>query len=118
MLLAVEDDMEKEPEDIEAVLMPLLCANPKDKTGRQIEVGDTLKIFHFTGARRKRYYMYKYVEAEEMRNTWQLPMLRISHLNPNSNTYLMVMDGKQHNNIEIVQGYGQDGVSFEDRPRT
>ena len=96
----------------------LLCANPTDKTGRVIEVGDTLKIFHFTGARRKKHYMYKYVEAEEMRDAWTRPMLRVSHLNQNSDTYLMAMDGDRHENIEIVQGYGPNGTSFEDRPRT
>lgn len=30
-----------------------------DKRGIEIEPGDILKVFHFVGARRKRYYMYK-----------------------------------------------------------
>ena len=32
---------------------------PKDKNGREIEHGDVLKVFHFIGPRRKRFYMYK-----------------------------------------------------------
>ena len=33
----------------------------RDKFGRIIEEFDLLKVFHFVGARRKRYYMYKHV---------------------------------------------------------
>ena len=32
-----------------------------DKNRRPIRVGDVLKVFHFTGARRKRHFMYKQV---------------------------------------------------------
>jgi hypothetical protein len=32
---------------------------PKDKYGRNIEHCDVLKVFHFIGSRRKKYYMYK-----------------------------------------------------------
>lgn len=31
----------------------------RDKHGREIVRGDIVKVYHFTGARRKRYYMYK-----------------------------------------------------------
>lgn len=31
----------------------------KDKFGIEIEECDILKVYHFTGARRKKYYMYK-----------------------------------------------------------
>lgn len=34
----------------------------KDKNGIQIEEFDLLKVFHFIGARRKKYYMYKWVK--------------------------------------------------------
>lgn len=30
-----------------------------DKNRRPVLVGDVLKVFHFIGARKKRYYMYK-----------------------------------------------------------
>ena len=45
----------------------------KDKYGRTIEHGDLLKVFHFTGARRKKYYMYKIAYEHEGR-------LRCAHL--------------------------------------
>lgn len=31
----------------------------RDKHGREIVRGDIVKVYHFTGSRRKRYYMYK-----------------------------------------------------------
>lgn len=33
----------------------------RDKNGRECRVGDLLKVFHFTGARRKKHYMYKLI---------------------------------------------------------
>lgn len=36
-----------------------------DKNLRPIRVGDVLKVFHFTGARRKRHFMYKQVTRTE-----------------------------------------------------
>jgi hypothetical protein len=36
-----------------------------DKTGREIMVGDVLKVYHFTAAlRRKKHYMYKHVISD------------------------------------------------------
>lgn len=35
----------------------------RDAKGREIEAGDVLKVFHFTGARRKRHFMYKQAVA-------------------------------------------------------
>ena len=36
-----------------------------DKTGKQINEFDVLKVFHFIGARRKRHYMYKWVRRDD-----------------------------------------------------
>lgn len=36
-----------------------------DKNRVPIRVGDVLKVFHFTGARRKRHFMYKQVTRTE-----------------------------------------------------
>jgi hypothetical protein len=33
-----------------------------DETGRPIQEFDVIRVFHFTGARRKKYYMYKWVK--------------------------------------------------------
>ena len=85
----------------------------RDKKGREIMEGDTLKVFHFVGARRKRHYMYKYVEKVVSSSC---SFFQISHLNIEGGGYRMLMDGKQHEDIEIVQGYGADGVSFDQRP--
>ena len=82
-----------------------------DKNGREIMVGDTLKIFHFIGPRLKKYYMYKFVKR-----TVNDRLLEISHLDIGEKTYLLELDGNQHDNIEIVQGYGDNGTHFEDRP--
>lgn len=87
-----------------------------DKTGREIMVGDTLKIFHFRGSRGKRFYMYHYVEDQERREAWDQPLLRISHLNRKKSVYYKVMDGSKLEEIEIVQGFADDGTPFEERP--
>lgn len=36
-----------------------------DKHGQAIREFDVLKVFHFTGARRKRHYMYKWVRKND-----------------------------------------------------
>lgn len=83
-----------------------------DKNGREIMPGDTLKMFHFLGPRLKKYYMYKFVKRIVKGNLFE-----ISHLNLAGETFTMQIDGKQHDNIEIVQGFGADGTHFEERPR-
>lgn len=93
-----------------------MIENPKDKNGRKIEVGDTLKIFHFTGSRRKKHYMYKYVMDIYCRPNWRDAMMKISHLNTSGTFYYMRLDGQIHPEIEIVQGYS-GGVPFECRYR-
>jgi hypothetical protein len=82
-----------------------------DKNGREIMPGDTLKIFHFIGARRKKYFMYKYVES------LSYSLFTIAHLNLGGEKYRMFCDGKQHDDIEIVQGYGANNIFFDERER-
>lgn len=88
--------------------------NPRDKTGREILVGDLVKVFHFVGARRKKHYMYKYVaEAHSTK-------LYLNHLHPHSldDGYYIQKDGKVLEDYEIVQGYGFSGESpFEERKK-
>ncbi len=86
---------------------------PIDKKGREILVGDTLKIFHFIGARGKKNYMYKYV-AEIVR-IGDEDFYKVSHLNHKGEFFHMALDGKIRNDIEIVQGYGSNGISFDER---
>ncbi len=91
-----------------------------DKHGREIHVGDVLKVFHFIAAsRREKRYMYKHVIARETLGTKNLvPALKLSHLNLAENGYYReLLDGRQLNDCEIVQGYGRDGTHFKDRPK-
>ena len=90
-----------------------------DKTGREIRLWDVLKVFHFTGPRRKAYYMYKQVVGY-CGTTRGESYCVVSHLlNPEAPNYNLRMDGLVHNEIEIVQGYegSRLGESFEDRQR-
>lgn len=85
-----------------------------DKTGREIMAGDILKVLHFIGHRRKRYYMYKQVIEERVLKSGHV-YWSISHLmGPDEGGYLLAKDGKVHDDYEIVQGLD---VNFEDRPR-
>lgn len=88
----------------------------RDKTGRKITVGDILKVFHFTGSRRKRYFMYKQVTGVETLgkdNTHSY--LKISHLDMTDSYYNELLDGRILEDYEVVQGIGKD--HFEDRKR-
>jgi hypothetical protein len=90
-----------------------------DKMGREIMCGDVLKVFHFTGTRRKRYYMYKHVvgRKELPKGT---PVFEIDHMEASSEhqTYYETIDGRTLGTYEIVQGFGENGLQhFDTRPR-
>lgn len=84
-----------------------------DKNGIQICPGDTLKIFHFTGARKKRHYMYKFVEAVDGKR------LVINHLGIGLTAKYAMLNSGRYAEIEVVQGYAgvRPGLDFSDRPR-
>ncbi|WP_025183007.1 hypothetical protein [Leptospira interrogans] len=91
-----------------------------DKTGRAIQPGDTLKLYHFTGPRRKKFYMYKYVlDFIELGKDERIG-LRILHLsyplNPDSSYFTVICDDKIHDDFEIVQG-NSDGYPIEERKK-
>jgi hypothetical protein len=86
-----------------------------DKNGREILPGDTLKLYHFTGARRKKHFMYKFVK--EIIHGKTAAFFSILHLDLAGGSYVMMDDGKRHDDIEIVQGFGTDGVVFDQRLR-
>lgn len=88
---------------------------PLDKTGRRILPGDTLKIFHFSGPRQKKHYMYKMVAGVAQLPSWTEPQLVISHLSVSDGQYGLKMDGATNHEIEIVQGFGFDGTPYSDR---
>ena len=85
-----------------------------DKTGREIMLGDVLKVFHFTGARCKRHYMYKQVVRERLLGEQQSPYWFLSHLELKDDGYLLARDGTIYRDHEIVQSVD---ACFEDRPR-
>lgn len=85
-----------------------------DKNRRPILIGDILKIFHFTGARKKRYYMYKQVIG--VHTFGEGKFYTISHLEMDDSSYYLKLDGEVHSEIEIVQSNGELGdIYFEDR---
>lgn len=86
-----------------------------DKTGREIVLGDIVKVYHFTAAlRRKRHYMYK--QALNIRE-WPSGARAIffSHQTMKENDgYYQMLDGRVLDRYEIVQSID---ARFEDRPR-
>jgi len=91
-----------------------------DLTGRKIEIGDVLKVYHFQGARwRKHYYMYKQVITEKILDEPGEPCLFVSHLNMKSDPndrfagYYLRQSGQIELDTEIVQGLD----CHHDRPR-
>ena len=85
-----------------------------DKTGREIMVGDVLKVYHFTAAlRRKKHFMYKQVVGTR-RFRDGTPALEISHLDLSNENYVLVCDGSLLADYEIIQSID---YKHEDRPK-
>jgi len=92
------------------------CTALLDETGRQICVGDVLKIYHFTARlRREKRYMYKYVSERITAGNGEF--FKIMHLNENGDYYFEAINGRKLNGTEIVQGYGGvfRGQCYKDR---
>ena len=89
-----------------------------DKTGREICVFDTLKVYHFTDRLHgKKHYSYKYV-IEQIKREPDPDIFRVVHLNGRlSSFYLEPINGRRMDTVEIVQGYGgcKFGGCFSDR---
>lgn len=85
-----------------------------DKTGREIIVGDVLKVFHFTAAlRRKKHYMYKQVTGQRTFRDGTVA-LDVSHLDLTADTYPLICDGSILRDYEIVQDIA---AKLDERPR-
>lgn len=83
-----------------------------DQTGRKIEPGNVLRVFHFVGIRRKRHYMYKQAIEYQPHPNSAGGYLKISHLNNPGGTkpdqigdtyYLEAADGRKLSGYEIIQ---------------
>lgn len=92
----------------------------RDKHGRAMKEGDVLKVFHFTGARRKRYFMYKQIVGIRMLGGLggkpKVPYFVISHLKLDGGrerTYEIGMAEGVLSNYEILQGLDD----IESRPK-
>jgi len=84
-----------------------------DKNGREIMVGDVLKVYHFTAAlRRKKHYMYKQVVARAEYSDGT-PYLKVSHLDLTDDTYVIFCDDERLPDYEIVDSIKCD---HHDRP--
>ena len=91
--------------------------NVYDKNRIPIHVGDVLKIFHFIGPRRKKYYMYKHVISEETVGNGTL-FFKLSHSNLDPRGWVNWRAKDQvEETFEIVQGYAgvRMGQSYENR---
>lgn len=84
-----------------------------DMHGREIVRGDVLKVYHFTGARRKRHYMYKHALGTKALGSGLLYM-QMDHLDLDGRHYLEACDGRVLPDYEIVQSAD---AKFEERPR-
>lgn len=80
-----------------------------DSKGYPINVNDVLKVFHFTGGRRKKYYMYKWVIEKNGK-------LFGHHLGKKGDADAYMLSQDLLKETEIVQGYDQFG-DFTDRPK-
>lgn len=82
-----------------------------DKNSRPILVGDILKVFHFIGARRKKYFMYKQVvgfQPYHPNKFYQVSHLNMKNMDDNDSNYPIMLDGKRLDDVEIVQGAFDD----------
>ena len=87
----------------------------KDKHGRAFMIGDILKVFHFTGARRKQYFMYKQIVGfRKLGGSPKVDYFDVSHLDlSNSENYYIGKHEGILREYEIIQGLDD----IEDRPK-
>ena len=90
----------------------------RDKHGREIQVGDLLKVYHFTGRRRKRYFMYKQVVGTKWLggygNKPKRQYFSVSHLSlGRDRNYYIGLDQGVLSDYEIIQGLDD----IEERPK-
>ena len=92
-----------------------------DRKGYPIYAGDLLKTYHFTGSRKRKYYMYHLVVAydggDRMISACELLVYKDKPL-PGCLVSCCAVNGVLYDS-EIVEGFGPDReyVDFEDRPR-
>jgi len=91
----------------------------RDKHGRAMKEGDVLKVFHFIGAQRKRYFMYKQIVGTRMlgglNGKPKVPYFDVSHLSMDGGkeNYTIGMTEGVLSDYEILQGLDD----IESRPK-
>lgn len=87
-----------------------------DSRGVPIYPGDLLKSYHFTGARRKRYYLY-HVAVYENGGLFMVPVSDLEPTKANQGGKCLLSD-ELAANAEVIHGYGPgDCLDYTDRPR-
>ena len=80
----------------------------RDKHGCAMKVGDVLKVFHFIGARRKRYYMYKQIIGNRLvgghGGSEKVSHFDVCHLDMSDETYTIGKAEGVLSDYEILQG--------------
>lgn len=90
----------------------------RDSTGREIRPGDLLKTYHFTGSRRKRYWLYHTVIVVWDRQNPYFRMVPTSELEPTmiGSGGACALTPDLAVNAEIIAGYGPGKcLGYEDR---
>lgn len=85
----------------------------RDKHGREIVGGDIVKVYHYTGSRRKRFYMYKQAIGVKVWPNGYTAMV-FSHLNFGDDDDYYEEVGRTLKDYEIVQSIKCD---HEERER-
>lgn len=77
----------------------------RDKHGVEIKPGDLVKVYHFTGARRKKHYMYKWILEPDIPGH-----IKGSHLslNPRDTDFHVEDLDIDHPHWEIIQDGGKE----------
>jgi len=89
-----------------------------DMNGVPIYPGDLLKSFHFTGARRKRYYLYHVAVMNQAEK--RMEMVPVHNLEPTKacrdGMYWLLKE--MESDIEVITGYGPGHcLYFDERPK-
>ncbi len=92
----------------------------RDNTGREIRPGDLLKTYHFTGARKKRYWLYHTVVVVWVKQNPYFRMVPTQQLEPTliDSGGACALTPDLASNAEIIAGHGPgDCLGYEDRKR-
>jgi hypothetical protein len=88
-----------------------------DIKGREIKPFDLIKLYHFTGSRRKKYYMYKWV-LQFGDYLFGMHLEKPIDFNSKFGNFSLSQSLIDNSYGEIIQGSGYEfGFSFEDRPK-